>query len=198
MQEAGGGKSGKGFAGYFNECMTGFEYQAAGHMIAEGMVEEGLAITKAVHERYSPSRRNPYNEIECGDHYSRAMASHGVFVSVCGFEYHGPKGVISFAPRLSPEDFRAPFIAAEGWGTFAQQRKSRMQTQTLQLNHGQLNLKQLGFVLAAGAQATSVQVTLDGAVLAADFSMAGERVVIELGDATTIQTGQLLEVQIQV
>ena len=73
-----------------------------------------------------------------------------------------------------------------------------MQTQTLQLNHGQLNLKQLGFVLAAGAQATSVQVTLDGAVLAADFSMADERVVIELGDATTIQTGQLLEVQIQV
>jgi non-lysosomal glucosylceramidase len=198
MQEAGGGISGKGFAGYFNECMTGFEYQAAGHMIAEGMVEEGLAITRSIHERYSPSRRNPYNEIECGDHYSRAMASHGVFVSVCGFEYHGPKGVISFAPRLSPEDFRAPFIAAEGWGTFAQQRKSRMQTQTLQLNHGQLNLQQLGFVLAAGAQATSVQVTLDGAVLAADHRMADERVVIELGDATTIQTGQLLEVQIQV
>lgn len=193
-----GGKATHGFAGYFNECMTGFEYQAAGHMIAEGMVEEGLAITRSIHERYSPSLRNPYNEIECGDHYARAMASHGVFVSVCGFEYHGPKGVLRFAPRLSPENFRAPFIAAEGWGTFAQQRNSRLQTDTLQLNYGQLNLKQLGFVLPAGVQATSVQVTLDGAVLAADFSMAGERVAIQLREDTTILTGQLLEVQIQV
>ena len=30
---------------YFNECMNGFEYQVAGHMIWEGMVLEGLAIT---------------------------------------------------------------------------------------------------------------------------------------------------------
>jgi len=29
--------------GLFNECMNGFEYQAAGHMIAEGLVMEGLA-----------------------------------------------------------------------------------------------------------------------------------------------------------
>ena len=69
--EAGGGKIGQGFAGYFNECMNGFEYQAAGHMIAEGMVQEGLAVTRAIHDRYHPSRRNPYNEIECGDHYAR-------------------------------------------------------------------------------------------------------------------------------
>ena len=25
--------------GYFNECMSGFEWQAAAHMIAEGLVE---------------------------------------------------------------------------------------------------------------------------------------------------------------
>ena len=27
--------------GYFNECMNGFEYQVAGHMLWEGMVTEG-------------------------------------------------------------------------------------------------------------------------------------------------------------
>src|SRR4030095_13460389 len=32
-------------AGYFNECMNGFEYQVASHMIWEGMLVEGLAIT---------------------------------------------------------------------------------------------------------------------------------------------------------
>ncbi|MGA2035802.1 MAG: GH116 family glycosyl-hydrolase [Thermoguttaceae bacterium] len=51
---------------YFNECMTGFEYQVAGHMIWEGLVEEGLAVTRAIHDRYHASRRNPWNEVECG------------------------------------------------------------------------------------------------------------------------------------
>lgn len=195
--EARGGKSSHGFAGYFNECMTGFEYQAAGHMIAEGLVQEGLAVTKSIHERYSPSRRNPYNEIECGNHYSRAMASHGVFVSVCGFEYHGPKGVIRFAPRLTPENFRAPFITAEGWGTFAQQRKTRMQTETLQLHYGRLKLTQLGFAIPSGPQAKGVEVKLDGTVIETNHNLTEDRVAIQLSKGITLQTGQLLEVAIQ-
>ena len=83
--------------------MNGFEYQVAGHMIWEGMVQEGLAITRAIHDRYHASRRNPWNEVECGDHYARSMASYGVFLAACGYEYHGPKGVSRFAPRLTPE-----------------------------------------------------------------------------------------------
>ena len=114
-----------GPGGYFNECMNGFEYQVAAHMVYEGepgdsLVEKGLAITKAVHERYGADKRNPYNEIECSDHYARSMASYGVFLAACGFEYHGPKGRIGFAPRVSPDNFKAPFTAAEGWGTFSQ------------------------------------------------------------------------------
>ena len=110
----------QGFDYYFNECMNGFEYQAAGHMIWEGMVQEGLAVTRAIHDRYHPSRRNPWNEVECGDHYARSMASYGVFLAACGYEYHGPKRHLAFAPRLSPENFRAAFTTAEGWGTFSQ------------------------------------------------------------------------------
>ena len=71
--------------------MNGFEYQVAGHMIWEGMVQEGLAIERAIHDRYHASRRNPWNEVECGDHYVRAMASYGVFLAACGYEYHGPR-----------------------------------------------------------------------------------------------------------
>ena len=198
MTEAGGGKAGKGFAGYFNECMNGFEYQAAGHMVAEGMVQEGLAVTKAIHERYAPSRRNPYNEIECGDHYARSMASHGVFVSLCGFEYHGPKGQIGFAPRLTPEDFHAPFITAEGWGTFAQSRQGGSQIETLKLRYGQLKLEQLSFALLAGKKASQVQVTFGGAALDAKSRMSGDRVVVELADAVTVPAGQSIEVQIQI
>ena len=89
--------------GYFNECMTGFEHQVAAHMIREGLLEEGLAIERAIHNRYDASRRNPYNEIECGDHYARAMASYGAFIAICGFEHDGPARSLGFAPRLRPE-----------------------------------------------------------------------------------------------
>ncbi|MCH8979033.1 MAG: hypothetical protein IH945_07295 [Armatimonadetes bacterium] len=101
---------------YFNECMTGFEYQAAAHMVAEGLVTEGLAVTRMIHDRYSPSKRNPYNEIECSDHYGRAMASFGVYWNLCGFKVHGPMKQLSIDPRL-PGDFRCAFVAPDGWGT---------------------------------------------------------------------------------
>jgi len=195
-RESRGDKPMHGFAGYFNECMNGFEYQAAGHMIAEGLVQQGLAVTRAVHDRYHPSRRNPYNEIECGDHYARSMASHGVFVSVCGFEHHGPKGYIGFSPRLTPDDFRSAFITAEGWGTFTQKRDDRSQTEALRLKFGQLNLKQMAFDLAEAKRATSVKVKLDGDVLEVDQHMTENRVFISLVQTTTVNANQLLEIEI--
>ena len=44
---------------------------------------------------------------------------------LCGFEYHGPNGHLGFAPRITREDFRAAFTAAEGWGTSRKARKRR-------------------------------------------------------------------------
>ena len=49
----------EGFDFYFNECMNGFEYQAAGHMLWEGMLTEGLAVCRAIHDRYHPSSPQP-------------------------------------------------------------------------------------------------------------------------------------------
>ncbi|MER3465890.1 MAG: hypothetical protein C4340_01425 [Armatimonadota bacterium] len=103
-------------AQYFNEVWTGFEYQVASHMIAEGLLTEGLALVKMAHERYSPERRNPYNEIECSDHYGRALAAFGVYVSLIGLRQHGPSGRLRFKPAF-PGDQRFAFIAADGWGT---------------------------------------------------------------------------------
>lgn len=132
--------------GYLNECMTGFEYQAAAHMIAEGLVEQGLSVIKAIDERYDGAKRNPYNEVECGDHYSRAMASFGAYRTLIGFDYHGPKGEIRFAPRLAAKDFRCAFIAAEGWGTYSRGPHEDGGIQaSIALRHGQLVLSKLVF-----------------------------------------------------
>ena len=117
-------------------------------MVYEGIdnpdiLQNGLAVSRAIHDRYNAGLRNPYNEIECSDHYARAMASYGVFQAVCGFNYHGPKGAVEFDPRLTPEDFKAPFITAEGWGSYSQSMGQRKMKYEINLKHGTLILKEL-------------------------------------------------------
>ena len=186
------GNAKPGFAGYFNECMNGFEHQVAGHMLWEGMLEEGLAVIRAVHDRYHPARRNPWNEVECGDHYARSMASYGVFLAACGFEYHGPRGRLGFAPRLGPDDFRAAFTAAEGWGTIAQRRSGATQRQSIVVRWGKLKLRSLIFAVAA--KPTQVTVTAGARPLPASFTFRDGRVEITLAAEIVLDAGQELDV----
>ena len=168
--------------GYFNECMSGFEHQAASHMMAEGMVLESLAVTRAIHDRYHAARRNPWNEVECSDHYSRAMASYGTFITACGFESHGPGGHLGFAPKLTPEDFRAPFTAAEGWGTFWQKRDAGRTTCGIRLRWGKLRLKSLALALAEGVSVSKAEVSLAGKPIRAGVKAADRRALITFAD----------------
>jgi len=181
-------------AGYFNECMNGFEYQVAGHMIWEGMVTEGLAVTRMVHDRYDAGRRNPWNEVECGDHYARSMASYGVYVAACGYEYHGPNGHLAFAPRLAPENFRAAFTAAEGWGTFSQRREGGKQTHTIDVKSGRLRLSSLEFAMAENQRPTQATVTVAEQNLTVTVDFKSGRARIALADPVTIKTGQSIRV----
>lgn len=101
---------------YFNECMTGFEYQAASCMIAEGLVEEGLTVIRAIHDRYSPRKRNPYNEIECSDHYGRAMASFGGYLALTGWQ--SVNGKEPEFKRSKVKNLKCAFVSPKGWGTY--------------------------------------------------------------------------------
>jgi hypothetical protein len=184
-------------AGYFNECMNGFEYQVAGHMLWEGMVQEGLAITRMVHDRYHAARRNPWNEVECGDHYARSMASYGVFLAACGYEHHGPQGHLGFAPRLTPEDFRAPFTTCEAWGTFGQKRDGATQHETIAVKFGKLRVKTLAFELAEPSPATSAKVLVRGQPVPATVAQEGRRLVVTLQQAAVVQEQESLEVHVE-
>jgi len=181
---------------YFNECMSGFEWQVASHMVYEGMLKEGLAVARAIHDRYDAKLRNPYNEIECSDHYSRAMASYGVFISICGFEYHGPKGYIAFSPRLSPENFKAAFIAAEGWGAFTQTRQDSNQTECICLHWGVLTAKEMAFDLPVGKTAQQVQVAVGGQTVEISYRMSESRIIISPARPIKCQTGQEIQIKI--
>jgi hypothetical protein len=178
-------------AGYFNECMNGFEHQVAGHMLWEGLTLEGLAVERAIHDRYHASRRNPWNEIECGDHYARSMASYGVYLAACGFEYHGPKQHLGFAPKLSPENFKCAFTSAEGWGSYAQKAEGEKWKADLAVHWGQLKLKTIAL---AGMPGNSVHVSLGGKKLAASSMHDGKRLLITLAEPVKIAAGSVLEI----
>ncbi len=182
-------------AGYFNECMNGFEYQAAGHMLWEGMLTEGLAVTRAVHDRYHPSRRNPWNEVECGDHYVRSMASHGVYLAACGFAYDGPQGRLAFAPRLTPENFKAAFTAAAGWGSFSQQRTAGGQTHHIHIAYGELRLTRLGFDLGKATDSGAAIVRHGTQPLSATTRRDGTKLEVLLDKPLVLKTGESLSIQ---
>jgi non-lysosomal glucosylceramidase len=181
---------------YRDEVWTGIEYQVAGHMIWEGMLEEALVIIRGIHERYHPLKRNPYNEVECGDHYARALASWGAYLALAGYEYHGPRGHLGFAPRISPQDFRAAFTAAEGWGTFSQRRENSRQTEHIAVRWGQLRLKTLAFAITGIIDPAKVTVEGPAGAVEASGALGGERLTITLAQELTLNEGDTLEITI--
>ena len=165
-------------------------------MMWEGMVDKALAHTYTVNDRYDGAKRNPWNEVEAGSHYSRSMASYGIFTAACGFEHHGPRGHIAFLPRLTPENFRAPFTAAEGWGTFAQKRAGGTQSEILKVVHGRLKLKTLAFAVPPGTTPSRVKVLKAGVPVKAKLSIAQSRVTVTLAGPVSLTAGQELELLI--
>ena len=98
-------------------------------MIYEGLIEEAFAIVKGARDRYdgiprAPIGRNPWNEIECGGHYARAMSSWSILTGAAGYEYDGVSKRVRFTPRVTPEKFKSFFVGPEGWGSLDQARKS--------------------------------------------------------------------------
>jgi len=179
---------------YRDEVWTGIEYQVAAHMLYEGMVTEALAIVRAIHDRYDGEKHNPWNEIECGDHYARAMASWGCLLGVSGFTYDGPAGRIGFAPRMTPEDFRCFFTAAQGWGQLSQVRTGGRQKQSIELRYGTLRVTSLVFEAAPGAKVSKVDVRIAGRAIPATHRRSGSRVEISLSQECTIRKGESIVV----
>jgi uncharacterized protein (DUF608 family) len=174
---------------YSDEVWTGIEYQVAAHLIYEGMLEEGLAIIKGARDRYDgvnrpPIPRNPWNEIECGGHYARAMSSWSILLALSGYEYDGPARVLRFTPRITPEKFKAFFCGPEGWGSLQQTRDETGQRNTITVVEGRLPLAAL--VLSAKEPPKTVRVSSGDAALTASFRALGEEVRITLNSSQII------------
>ncbi len=125
---------------YSDEVWTGIEYQVAAHLIYEGMVKEGLAVVEAARARYDGTRRNPWNEIECGNHYARAMSSWSLLTAISGFSYSAPLKEIRFRPRVSEARFRCLYSSGTAWGGYAQRADQKKLDAEIAVEGGTLEL----------------------------------------------------------
>jgi non-lysosomal glucosylceramidase len=170
---------------YAEETMNGFEYQAACHMIQEGMLEEGLELVRAVRGRYDGEKRNPWNEIECGSNYARSMASFSLLLAYSGFQYDMARGSVGFDPRIRRDAFSCPWSLDAAWGVLSMTRREAR----LSVTEGALRLERF-----TGAWITH------GAVK--DVMVGGERAgfTLEQGalrftDPVTVEPGRDLVVR---
>jgi non-lysosomal glucosylceramidase len=139
---------------YSDEVWCGIEYQVASHLIYEGLVREGLAIVKGVRDRHDGTRRNPWNEFECGNHYARSMASYALLLALSGYDHDAVTGRLAFAPKVHAEGFACFFTTATGWGLFRQLPGQA----EIEVRSGQVTVNSL----AAPTIAVGARAALDG------------------------------------
>ncbi|MDB5529842.1 MAG: hypothetical protein JWR51_2945 [Devosia sp.] len=145
-------------APYAEEVWTGIEYMSASHLIMHGLVEEGRDIVRAARNRHDGSRRNPWNDIECGSYYARSMSAWQLVNAFSGLRADFVSGTLAFAPQISG-DYRLFWSAGTGFGTLTREGEKVI----LEVLGGSIKLSELsvaGFasktfdnstVLAAGA-----------------------------------------------
>jgi hypothetical protein len=126
---------------YSDEVWTGIEYQVAASLIYANHVEKGLEIIESTRQRYRGFNRNPWDELECGHHYARAMASWAVMLALSGFHFDGVSHTLSLSPKINPENFYTFWSTGTGWGDCS------LDSQRIKLNvhFGDLKLKELSF-----------------------------------------------------
>lgn len=177
---------------YAGECMNGFEYQVACHMIHEGLVQEGLDIVEAVRDRYDGERRNPWNEFECGSNYVRSMASYGLLLALSGFQYDVRESMIGFSPAISPESdrsFRCFWSIGTGWGIVEISPGGIR----LELLGGRLDLASLRCNVFAGGDlplAVIGDVTVGGRIVDDGEFRFDEKIALTEGQTLSIQIRQ--------
>jgi uncharacterized protein (DUF608 family) len=186
---------------YADEVWTGIEYATAGLMIYEGMIDEARRIVSTARGRYDGRVReglnsgpggNPFNELECGKFYARAMSSWGLLIACQGLVLDGPAGIFGFKPRWQPEDHRSFFTAPEGWGLFIQERTGAAQTEEIQVRHGRLEIEELVFETSEAPG--RVRVLIGGKTTEARMTVTDGEVRVKLGKRTTVEEGSAVRV----
>jgi len=181
---------------YADEVWTGIEYQVAGHLIYEDMVEEGLAIVKGVRDRHDGVARNPWNEFECGHHYASAMSSWSLILALSGFHYNARERFIAFAPKVNANDFKCFYSTGSGWGVYSQKATSGSLSAKIGVTWGEVDVQEIRLLAPERSTLTTATPSGAGKGFGASARMDGKYVVVKLSEPVKIGAGQALEIAI--
>ncbi|RZI79695.1 MAG: hypothetical protein EOO67_20185, partial [Microbacterium sp.] len=121
---------------YSDEVWTGVEHQVATALVYAGLVDDAMLLERTLRSRYDGTVRNPWNEIECGNHYARSLASWGLLLAVSGAQWDAPTRTLSFDPV---DDGVYLFTTDRAWGR-AEVRGDEL---TLHVDGGRLDVDRL-------------------------------------------------------
>jgi len=185
---------------YSDEVWTGIEFQVAAHMICHGLVEEGLSIVKGITERYDGLRRNPWNEVECGSHYARALASWSVLMALSGYRYSAVEERLHFAPVVSADNFQSFYTAGTAWGIYRHKVENSSQQIRIEVVHGELSLRSLYVKNVLGGEklvVTNLRGLQKEAATGYKLILSGTTAQLDLRQSLRIPSGGALSLELR-
>jgi hypothetical protein len=105
-----------------------------------GQLEQGLEIVRTCRRRYDGRIRNPFDEIECGHYYARALASYGLLQALSGARYDALEKKLHLDPAVSG-DFQAFIATAGGFGLVG----VRDGAPFLEVRHGTIEVEEIEY-----------------------------------------------------
>ncbi len=136
-------------------------------------------------------RRSPWNDVECGDHYIRALSSWALLDAACGYQYDASTHELTIKPRLMDSEFRAFCITATGWGTATLTRTEKTLTAQLHVAWGTM---QLAVLTLPATGATSVTAQINGSDIECSLEADAEGTRLRFSNLAVIMEGQELTI----
>ena len=179
---------------YSDEVWTGIEYEVAGLLISTGQIDSALELLTAVRKRYNGERMNPWNDIECGDHYVRAMSSWSILLAATDFGWDAHLGELRLGNKTGQKHLVAPYFAAPAWGQYEIDETGPSTRILVKPSEGSMAIRSI--VLPSIASAVSATTQLEGRNCDCQIESVGSGIRITFGSNISLAAAKQLSIQI--
>ena len=103
---------------------------------------------------------------------------------------------MAFAPRLTPDNFGVPFIAAEGWGTYSQIIAEKKMRAEIETKWGRVKLQTINLTMDAVMGTVAANPDTAGKNIPMTCSIENTLVKLAFANGITISESQKLSIEI--
>lgn len=104
--------------------------------------------------------------------------------------------LLVFNPAINADDFSAAFTAAEGWGSYAQQRTPQSFQCSYAVHYGEVKLSTVKCVVANGHHPTKATVKTAGGSVGGKLTVTAGECIITIDKAVALKAGQQLVIHL--